>query len=842
MANRKNTFLIKRSNISGKVPSPGDLQLGELAINTANVILYASGTTTNSILPIGWDRVARTGDTVTGNFNFIGDMTISGSSLPSGYALSVTGDTNFVGDVYVSGDLSYSGSVLVTGSTIIQNGLTANTIYTDYIDLNTAYTGPTTQGRLSWDSGTGTLNIGVGDVGGTLIDLQVGQEELVRVFNSEATTLQKGEIVYVFGSQGNRPSVKRAIATSDGYSVTTLGMVTSNITSGSEGYVTTFGIISNLNTNGLTGGTAIWLSPTVAGAYTTLKPQAPYHTVLIGYVVRVDATVGSVFVNISNGWEIDELHDVRINGKTQGDLISYSAYNGSNVWVNTKTLNGSYTITGDTTVGGQMKASSVSATTYYNLPIDVRVTGSTYDNNTFTFTNNTGGTFNVLFNSVTGLTSTGTILSSVLSATTISATTYYNLPADLWTQNGTSIYYNTGNVGIGTTNPSRKFEVVDGTSLAYFNLTGTSGPAAVVVTTDLTKLTRFIASDGTNSINVGMRTSGETANPGFGGQNDAFIYVNTTANGLNIINAQSTGNSDYIRLYAGLIANQGTSHLHVQGSGSTKGFIGINTENPIARLHVSGDTLISGGLTATTISATTYFNLPTDIRVTGGTYSNNTFTYTNNTGGTFNVAFNTVTGLTVNGNLTVTGNTYLQAISGTSATLSGSGQSILTVIGSGNSTSSPIFSIQGSSGELFSVTDSLTGSLFSVNDISGLPVVEVFSDNTMLVGSYQAPALNTTVKTILTAGTNTIYSIPTSAYTGSFIDYTVISTGATGARAGTIMSIWSGTTAQYTDVSTNDIGTTAGITFSVSVVGSNAVISSSATTAGWTLKTIIRSI
>ncbi len=80
MANRKNTFLIKRSNISGKVPSPGDLQLGELAINTANVILYASGTTTNSILPIGWDRVARTGDTVTGNFNFIGDMTISGSS------------------------------------------------------------------------------------------------------------------------------------------------------------------------------------------------------------------------------------------------------------------------------------------------------------------------------------------------------------------------------------------------------------------------------------------------------------------------------------------------------------------------------------------------------------------------------------------------------------------------------------------------------------------------------------------------------------------------------------------------------------------------------------------
>jgi hypothetical protein len=189
----------------------------------------------------------------------------------------------------------------------------------------------------------------------------------------------------------------------------------------------------------------------------------------------------------------------------------------------------------------------------------------------------------------------------------------------------------------------------------------------------------------------------------------------------------------------------------------------------------------------------------------------------------------------------VSGATYFTGgVSANTLTASGTGQNILTVIGSGNSTTSPIFSVVGSQGELFSVTDSLTGSLFSVNDISGLPIVEVFSDNTILMGSYQAPSLNTTVRLTLTAGTNTVYSIPTSGYTGAFFDYTVISS--TGARAGTIMSIWSGTTAQSTDVSTNDIGTTAGISFSVAVVGSNAVLSSSATTTGWTLKTIVRSI
>ena len=170
---------------------------------------------------------------------------------------------------------------------LFRSSLSATSLNVDYIDFNTTATTTTQFGRINWDSGTGTLNIGIGDSTTGLIDFQVGQEEVVRVYNSEATTLQKGEIVYVSGSQGNRPSVKRASAVSDGYSVTTLGMVDVAIPSGSEGYVTTFGIISNLNTLGLTGGTPIWLSPTTPGAYTTTKPIAPQHTVLIGYVVRV---------------------------------------------------------------------------------------------------------------------------------------------------------------------------------------------------------------------------------------------------------------------------------------------------------------------------------------------------------------------------------------------------------------------------------------------------------------------------------------------------------------------------------------------------------------------------
>jgi len=209
--------------------------------------------------------------------------------------------------------------------------------------------------------------------------------------------------------------------------------------------------------------------------------------------------------------------------------------------------------------------------------------------------------------------------------------------------------------------------------------------------------------------------------------------------------------------------------------------------------------------------------------VTGFTYSNNNFIISQS-GGLSDLVSNisVMTGLTVNGQTTMSSN----------------GQNILTIIGSG--TTEPLFTVQGSSGELFSITDSLTGSLFAVNDISGLPILEVFDDDTIHMGSYQAPSLNTTVKLNPGTGLSTVYSVPVSAYTGAFFDYTVSNT--TGARAGNIMSIFSGSTVDFTETSTNDIGSTTDIIFTMSSDGSNASLQVSATTTGWEVKTIVRSI
>lgn len=61
----------------------------------------------------------------------------------------------------------------------------------------------------------------------------------------------------------------------------------------------------------------------------------------------------------------------------------------------------------------------------------------------------------------------------------------------------------------------------------------------------------------------------------------------------------------------------------------------------------------------------------------------------------------------------------------------------LIVKGSG----STILDIQGSQGQLFSVTDNFSGSLFAVKDISGFSILQVSSDDSVKLGTYNAEAV-----------------------------------------------------------------------------------------------------
>jgi hypothetical protein len=76
------------------------------------------------------------------------------------------------------------------------------------------------------------------------------------------------------------------------------------------------------------------------------------------------------------------------------------------------------------------------------------------------------------------------------------------------------------------------------------------------------------------------------------------------------------------------------------------------------------------------------------------------------------------------------------------------------IIGSGSTgTTLSLFSVDGASGRLFDVTDDFTNSLFSVNTSSGVPVIEAFANNSIVMGTYGSNALVVS-GTSVSVGTN----------------------------------------------------------------------------------------
>jgi hypothetical protein len=71
---------------------------------------------------------------------------------------------------------------------------------------------------------------------------------------------------------------------------------------------------------------------------------------------------------------------------------------------------------------------------------------------------------------------------------------------------------------------------------------------------------------------------------------------------------------------------------------------------------------------------------------------------------------------------------------------------------------SDTLSWDGDSGQLFSITDSLTGTIFSVNDISGIPSIEVDDDGTIRLAEF---AGNVLVGTNTDDGTNKLQVLGT---------------------------------------------------------------------------------
>lgn len=182
------------------------------------------------------------------------------------------------------------------------------------------------QGIMSWNTEDETVDLIVSPD----VTYQLGQELGHVVRNLSGQTIVNGNVVKITGASGNKPTVDMADSSSEYQSAATFAVVTETIGNNSTGRVTTEGLVRGLNTSAYTEGVALWLG--TAGNFTDVKPLSPNHLVHIGWVVRSHATEGIILVRVSNGWELEELHDVLITDVQEGDSLAWDATLG--VWKN----------------------------------------------------------------------------------------------------------------------------------------------------------------------------------------------------------------------------------------------------------------------------------------------------------------------------------------------------------------------------------------------------------------------------------------------------------------------------------------------------------------------------
>lgn len=160
-----------------------------------------------------------------------------------------------------------------------------------------------------------------------LDSIVVDSAKIVRipVRNNSGVTIPKGAPCYQTGTSGTTVAVALADASTEATASQTLGLAEEAIPNNSFGNLIELGILDGLNTSALTEGQIVWLSETT-GALTSTRPTQPAHGVICGYCVKQGSgSSGILYVKVSNGLELYELHDVLIASPTTGQVLRRSS-------------------------------------------------------------------------------------------------------------------------------------------------------------------------------------------------------------------------------------------------------------------------------------------------------------------------------------------------------------------------------------------------------------------------------------------------------------------------------------------------------------------------------------
>lgn len=188
-------------------------------------------------------------------------------------------------------------------------------------------------GTMAWSGQDGTVDVGLPNG----VTMQLGQEMYYLARNQTGSTIPNGTVVQFAGSIGNSGRLKMtpALAAANTPPIYVMGVTTQDVPTGTDGYVTAFGAVRDIDTRGgaenWVDGDILYVSGSVAGKMTKVAPTTPVPKIVIAAVTNA-ATNGNVFVRPTFGDNLANLHDVRITTPTDGQVLKYNATGG--YWYN----------------------------------------------------------------------------------------------------------------------------------------------------------------------------------------------------------------------------------------------------------------------------------------------------------------------------------------------------------------------------------------------------------------------------------------------------------------------------------------------------------------------------
>ena len=303
-------------------------------------LYYATGGTTGGAIPVdrggtGTTTIPTNGQLLIGNSltnaYTVNDLDtgpgIAASTAPGFLSIENTGVLSFSGGTTgLTPATATTGAVTLAGTLDVDNGGTgattaagaranleaaksgANSDITSLSGLTGAIQTPTyidyknnvanpayQQGRVFYDDTAKALSY-YNDANGVTIN--IGQEEVIRVFNNTGADILNGQLCFISGASDEFPEVTLAQADTEATSASTIGMATADIADQEYGYITTSGLVHDVNTATFTAGETLYLSDSVAGGYTNVAPLQPNYAIVIGYVTSIDATTGAIYIHI----------------------------------------------------------------------------------------------------------------------------------------------------------------------------------------------------------------------------------------------------------------------------------------------------------------------------------------------------------------------------------------------------------------------------------------------------------------------------------------------------------------------------------------------------------------